>query len=150
MEELNGCEPRKISVKGPYTFSIGDTSNLGEYISGGIFTQVKMPKIINFVSENYYKELETFEPMVGRNHCKSAYNLRNSLSPILLSLTVLRLCTPGSKLFQSIARNITGSRDRAMKKMLRRSLLSLRSSGRIWTRKCSLNWRINLLVISHP
>ncbi|KAL3954003.1 hypothetical protein ACCO45_011959 [Purpureocillium lilacinum] len=31
MEALNGCEPRKITVKGPYTFSIGD-----------------MPKIINF------------------------------------------------------------------------------------------------------
>ena len=49
MEELNGCEPRKISVKGPYTFSIGDTSNLSDYKTGGIFTQVKMPKIIAFV-----------------------------------------------------------------------------------------------------
>lgn len=35
---------------GPYTFSIGDTSNLSDYVSGGIFTQVKMPKVINFVS----------------------------------------------------------------------------------------------------
>jgi len=50
MEELNGCEPRKVSVKGPYTFSIGDTTGLGEYKTGGIFTQVKMPKIIDFVS----------------------------------------------------------------------------------------------------
>lgn len=50
MEELNGCEPRKISVKGPYTFTIGDTSGLGAYISGGLFTQVKMPKIIKFKS----------------------------------------------------------------------------------------------------
>ena len=50
MEELNGCEPRKVSVKGPYTFSIGDTTGLGEYNTGGIFTQVKMPKIIDFVS----------------------------------------------------------------------------------------------------
>lgn len=49
MSELNGCEPRKISVKGPYTFAIGDTSNLGEYKNGGIFTQVKMPKILEFV-----------------------------------------------------------------------------------------------------
>lgn len=50
LEELNGCEPLKVSVKGPYTFSIGDTSNLkGDYVSGGIFTQVKMPKIIEFV-----------------------------------------------------------------------------------------------------
>jgi ubiquitin-activating enzyme E1 len=50
MEELNGCEPRKVTVKGPYTFAIGDTSSLGDYKSGGIFTQVKMPKIIEFVS----------------------------------------------------------------------------------------------------
>ncbi|EIW76161.1 ubiquitin activating enzyme [Coniophora puteana RWD-64-598 SS2] len=50
MEELNGCEPRKISVKGPYTFTIGDTSDLGDYVRGGIFTQVKMPKIIEFKS----------------------------------------------------------------------------------------------------
>jgi ubiquitin-activating enzyme E1 len=49
MEELNGCEPRKVTVKGPYTFSIGDTTSLGDYKSGGIFTQVKMPKIIEFV-----------------------------------------------------------------------------------------------------
>ncbi|KAG8893299.1 hypothetical protein FRB99_002069, partial [Tulasnella sp. 403] len=50
MEELNGCEPRKVTVKGPYTFSIGDTTGLSDYVSGGIFTQVKMPKIIEFKS----------------------------------------------------------------------------------------------------
>lgn len=49
MEGLNACEPRKISVKGPYTFTIGDTTGLENYVSGGIFTQVKMPKIVNFV-----------------------------------------------------------------------------------------------------
>lgn len=49
MTELNGCEPRKITVKGPYTFTIGDTTKLGDYKAGGIFTQVKMPKIIEFV-----------------------------------------------------------------------------------------------------
>lgn len=48
MEELNGCKPRKVSVKGPYTFTIGDTSAFGDYIRGGIFQQVKMPKIIEF------------------------------------------------------------------------------------------------------
>lgn len=48
--ELNGCEPRKVSVKGPYTFSIGDTTAVGEYKTGGIFTQVKMPKILEFKS----------------------------------------------------------------------------------------------------
>lgn len=50
MEELNGCDPRKVTVKGPYTFAIGDTTGLGDYQSGGIFTQVKMPKIVEFVS----------------------------------------------------------------------------------------------------
>lgn len=49
MTELNGCEPRKISVKGPYTFTIGDTTGFSDYKSGGIFTQVKMPKILEFV-----------------------------------------------------------------------------------------------------
>jgi len=48
MVELNGCEPRKIKVLGPYTFSIGDTTSLGEYIRGGIVSQVKMPKKIHF------------------------------------------------------------------------------------------------------
>ena len=48
MEALNNVEPRKITVKGPYTFSIGDVSNMGQYQRGGLYTQVKMPKIINF------------------------------------------------------------------------------------------------------
>jgi ubiquitin-activating enzyme E1 len=48
MEKLNNAEPRKIMVKGPYTFSIGDVSGLGEYKRGGLYQQVKMPKIIKF------------------------------------------------------------------------------------------------------
>ena len=51
MTELNGCVPRKVSVKGPYTFTIGDTCGLGDYLRGGIFSQVKMPKIIEFVRD---------------------------------------------------------------------------------------------------
>lgn len=50
MEALNGCEPRKITVKGPYTFSIGDVSGLGQYTRGGMYQQVKMPKIVSFKS----------------------------------------------------------------------------------------------------
>lgn len=50
MEGLNGCEPRKIEVKGPYTFSIGDVSGLGQYKRGGLFQQVKMPKVMQFKS----------------------------------------------------------------------------------------------------
>ncbi|PYH90261.1 ubiquitin-activating enzyme E1 [Aspergillus ellipticus CBS 707.79] len=48
MEGLNGCAPRKVTVKGPYTFSIGDVSDLGTYQSGGIYAQVKMPKFMDF------------------------------------------------------------------------------------------------------
>lgn len=48
MEALNNSEPRKITVKGPYTFSIGDVSKLEKYKRNGLYTQVKMPKIINF------------------------------------------------------------------------------------------------------
>ncbi|KAI8628256.1 ubiquitin-activating enzyme E1 1 [Xylariaceae sp. FL1651] len=48
MEGLNGAEPRKVTVKGPYTFSIGDVSGLGQYKRGGLYQQVKMPAIIDF------------------------------------------------------------------------------------------------------
>lgn len=48
MLELNNCEPKQIRVLGPYTFSVGDTSTYSDYIRGGIVTQVKMPKVINF------------------------------------------------------------------------------------------------------
>lgn len=48
MTELNGCQPIKISVTGPYTFSIGDTTNFSDYIRGGIATQVKQKKIMSF------------------------------------------------------------------------------------------------------
>ncbi|XP_066591841.1 ubiquitin-like modifier-activating enzyme 1 [Prorops nasuta] len=50
MTELNGCEPRKIKVLGPYTFSIGDTSKYSEYIRGGVVTEVKMPITLSFSS----------------------------------------------------------------------------------------------------
>lgn len=48
MEALNDSTPRKITTKGPYTFTIGDVSGLGQYQRGGLYTQVKMPKIIDF------------------------------------------------------------------------------------------------------
>ena len=50
MTEVNGVE-KQISVLGPYTFSIGDTSSYSEYVRGGIVTQVKKPKAISFVSK---------------------------------------------------------------------------------------------------
>jgi ubiquitin-activating enzyme E1 len=48
MEALNDAAPRKITVKGPYTFSIGDVSGLGDYKRGGLYQQVKMPKFVDF------------------------------------------------------------------------------------------------------
>ena len=48
MEALNNSAPRKIAVKGPYTFSIGNVAELGQYQRGGLYTQVKMPKVVNF------------------------------------------------------------------------------------------------------
>ena len=48
MTELNGCQPIKITVTGPYTFSIGDTRNLSDYLRGGIATQVKQKKLMSF------------------------------------------------------------------------------------------------------
>lgn len=48
MVELNNCEPKKIKVLGTYTFGIGDTSSYSNYSHGGIVTQVKMPKKVQF------------------------------------------------------------------------------------------------------
>lgn len=50
MTELNECEPRKVKVLGPYTFSIGDTSKFSAYTRGGLVEQVKQPKTVNFKS----------------------------------------------------------------------------------------------------
>ncbi|ORZ23635.1 ubiquitin-activating emzyme E1 [Absidia repens] len=50
MTELNESTPRKVKVLGPYTFSIGDTNGLSDYIRGGLFTQVKLPKYVDFLS----------------------------------------------------------------------------------------------------
>ncbi|KAF2346757.1 Ubiquitin-activating enzyme E1 [Trinorchestia longiramus] len=37
-------------VLGPFTFSIGDTSSFDDYVRGGVATQVKMPKKLQFKS----------------------------------------------------------------------------------------------------
>lgn len=48
MAELNQSMALKVKRLGNYTFSIGDTSQFGDYIDGGIVTQVKMPKTMTF------------------------------------------------------------------------------------------------------
>src|SRR5271156_2032813 len=60
MEGLNGTDPRKITVKGPYTFSIGDVSGLGTYEGGGLWSQVKMPKFMDFQPLSEQLEKPTF------------------------------------------------------------------------------------------
>jgi len=50
MEQINGPSKHPIKVLGPYSFTIGDTSNFPSYTREGIVTQVKMPIEINFAS----------------------------------------------------------------------------------------------------
>ncbi|KAL8544390.1 hypothetical protein ACS0TY_004797 [Phlomoides rotata] len=49
MTELNDGKPRKIKNARPYSFYLEeDTANFGTYDRGGIVTQVKQPKVLNF------------------------------------------------------------------------------------------------------
>ncbi|KAK3736400.1 hypothetical protein QZH41_017900 [Actinostola sp. cb2023] len=57
MTELNNCAPRPIKVLGPYTFSIGDTSDFNDYVRGGIAQQVKMPKTLKFEDQGKFVAL---------------------------------------------------------------------------------------------
>jgi ubiquitin-activating enzyme E1 len=51
MTELNDGKPRMIRYAGPFSLGIQeDTSNFGIYTKGGIVTQVKQPKILQFKS----------------------------------------------------------------------------------------------------
>uniref|UniRef100_A0A4X2LR15 Ubiquitin-like modifier-activating enzyme 1 n=1 Tax=Vombatus ursinus TaxID=29139 RepID=A0A4X2LR15_VOMUR len=50
MSELNSSPPVEIKVLGPYTFSICDTTRFSDYVRGGIVSQVKVPRKINFKS----------------------------------------------------------------------------------------------------
>ncbi|KAJ3682852.1 hypothetical protein LUZ60_013079 [Juncus effusus] len=51
MTELNDGKPRKIKIARPYSFTLEeDTTNFGVYEKGGIVTQVKQPKVVNFRS----------------------------------------------------------------------------------------------------
>ncbi|KAK7289864.1 hypothetical protein RIF29_03859 [Crotalaria pallida] len=49
MKELNDVKPRKIKNARAYSFTLEeDTTNYGLYEKGGIVTQVKQPKVLNF------------------------------------------------------------------------------------------------------
>lgn len=49
MTELNDGKPRKVTNARPYSFQIEeDATKYGSYVKGGIVTQVKQPKVLNF------------------------------------------------------------------------------------------------------
>lgn len=48
LDGLNGTKPRKITVKGPYSFSVDVSDVKGKYQGGGLFAQVKVPKVMDF------------------------------------------------------------------------------------------------------
>lgn len=49
MAELNDGKPRKVKNVKPYSFVLEeDTTKCGTYVKGGIVTQVKQPKVLNF------------------------------------------------------------------------------------------------------
>lgn len=49
MTELNDGKPRKVVNAKPFSFSIEeDTTKYGTYTKGGIVTQLKQPKVLNF------------------------------------------------------------------------------------------------------
>lgn len=49
MTEING-QQYKITIRDPYTFTIGDTSKFSAYVGGGIATEVKVPVFMKFHS----------------------------------------------------------------------------------------------------
>ncbi|XP_037565508.2 ubiquitin-like modifier-activating enzyme 1 [Dermacentor silvarum] len=50
MTEINNCPPMRVKVLSPAMFTVGDTTQFGDYTSGGVSTQVKMPKDVQFKS----------------------------------------------------------------------------------------------------
>lgn len=49
MTELNDGKPRRVKNTRPYSFILEeDTTNFGQYVKGGIVTQVKQPKVLHF------------------------------------------------------------------------------------------------------
>ena len=59
-----------VYLIGPYTFSIGDTTDLSDYISGGIVTEVRMPKVLKFVSKLLHCDLYvSFNPNLSLSTC---------------------------------------------------------------------------------
>uniref|UniRef100_A0A8C6YRS6 Ubiquitin-like modifier-activating enzyme 6 n=1 Tax=Nothoprocta perdicaria TaxID=30464 RepID=A0A8C6YRS6_NOTPE len=67
MSCLNGST-HQITVVSPYSFSIGDTTDMEPYLHGGIAIQVKTPKMFYFVSG-----LEIHIAMLALNHFQESF-----------------------------------------------------------------------------
>lgn len=81
MTELNGAQPMRIKKLGNYTFSIGDTSNFGEYESSGFVTQIKMPKMLTF------KSLSRAENEAEFTHFMTDINKMNNAEQIQMAFS---------------------------------------------------------------
>lgn len=112
MTQLNGCEPKEVKVLGqhfslfmknlislmiinllgPYTFSIGDISEMSDYTKGGIVTQVKVPKFISMVINYLFIGYKYMDCCFLRNQSKVPWTLQSSFSLISLNSSVPANC----------------------------------------------------------
>lgn len=81
MSELNETPPLRVKKLGNYTFSIGDTTNFGEYTSGGFVRQVKMPKTVTF------KPLARAENEAEFTHFMTDINKMNNAEQIQMAFS---------------------------------------------------------------
>uniref|UniRef100_A0A8B9CCV1 E1 ubiquitin-activating enzyme n=1 Tax=Anser brachyrhynchus TaxID=132585 RepID=A0A8B9CCV1_9AVES len=79
MSCLNGST-HQITVVSPYSFSIGDTSDMEPYLHGGIAVQVKTPKMF------YFAPLQIHVAMLALNHFQENFVLTCSVDGINLLL----------------------------------------------------------------
>ncbi|RLP64329.1 hypothetical protein L150_03073 [Candida albicans Ca529L] len=63
MPKLNEGNPHKVEVLGPYAFKIKIDESYGEYVKGGLYTQVKVPKDLLF--EPLTKQLAAPEYLIS-------------------------------------------------------------------------------------
>lgn len=141
MTELNGCKPRKVTVKGPYTFTIGDTTGLEDYTAGGIFTQVKMPKIIDFVNLLFLCYVDKLTSL-SRNLSESHRNHPSFSLLISQSSTDHRHCMPVSRLSQNSSQKNSTFPVPEMRRMQRLLFHWLRNLILMLMKKLLPNWHI--------
>ena len=82
MIEVNDSPPRPIRIIKKNTFTIEDTTKFGEYISGGIIEQVKVPKPIYF--NDFRESLEN--PFSTKHIYKDNNDREKELHLIIISL----------------------------------------------------------------